>query len=206
MIEGDPKHVARVEAFCEADKAHDIRLTYPLDQNSVVLDLGAYDCEWAKQICIRYGCNVHCFEPVSSCYAKAQKNIKGLEEIIHLYNFGLKNKTGFVNIFVNSDASSFHNITGVTEEVQVFSIIEVMKNRIFDFVDLIKMNIEGDEYEVLDALIEADMISRFGNLQIQFHRDVPGYIDKRNKIVDHLAQTHKRTYNYDFVWENWEKK
>ena len=36
-------------------------------------------------------------------------------------------------------------------------------------IDLLKINIEGGEYEVLENLIENDLIKNIDNIQIQFH-------------------------------------
>jgi len=206
MTERDPKHVARVEAFCAADKEKNIRMTYPLDSDSIVMDVGAYDGAWAREMHKRYSCTVYCFEPVQSCFAKLNKNVGHIEKI-HLLNVGLKNKTGFTDIYVDGDASSLYNIPKgpyTLENIQVMSAVEAMEE--FNKVALLKMNIEGDEYEVLDALIEADMIKRFDHIQIQFHRDIPDYIARRDKIAEHFKKTHKRDWNYDFVWESWSRK
>ena len=38
-----------------------------------------------------------------------------------------------------------------------------------DHVDLIKINIEGGEYELLEAILDNNLAKAFDNLQIQFH-------------------------------------
>ena len=206
MTERDPEHVKRVEAWFKADKEHDLRLTYSLNQDSVVLDVGAYDGAWARQIHRRYKCRVICFEPVKSCFEKLKANVGHIEKIT-LLNVGVKNKTGFTDIYANGDASSIWNVPEgpvAVEHIQIMSILDIAKA--INFIDLIKMNIEGDEYEVLDAIIDAGIQSKFGNYQIQFHRDIPEYQSRRDRIVAELAKTHKRTYCFDYVWENWELK
>ena len=69
---------------------------------------------------------------------------------------------------------------------------------------MIKINIEGGEYEVLEALLESGMISIFKNLQIQFHDFIIDNASERMENIQvQLAKTHKITYQYKFVWENW---
>ena len=205
----DPEHVKRVEAFYIADKEDNIRTTYPLNEGSVVWDVGAYDGSWARQMHKLYGCAVVCFEPVQSCFAKLKENVGHIEKIT-LLNVGLKNKTGFTDIYVDGDSSSLYNIPKgphTIEHIQVMSVVEAVGER-HDLgrVGLLKMNIEGDEYEVLDALIDADMVDRFDHFQIQFHRDVPDHAIRRESIVNSLKKTHNRDWNYDYVWESWSRK
>ena len=74
-------------------------------------------------------------------------------------------------------------------------------------VDLIKINIEGGEYEVLESLIADNKLSMFKNLQIQFHDFIIENAKERmSKIQQELAKTHVLTYQYEFVWENWKLK
>jgi len=51
------------------------------------------------------------------------------------------------------------------------------------------------------------MIPIFKNLQIQFHDFIIDNANERmENIQTQLAKTHKITYQYKFVWENWEIK
>ena len=69
-----------------------------------------------------------------------------------------------------------------------------------------KINIEGGEFSVLPNLIENNNISNINNLQVQFHNFIDDAENLRAKIRNDLSQTHELTYDYFFVWENWEKK
>ena len=72
-----------------------------------------------------------------------------------------------------------------------------------DKIDLIKINIEGEEFAVLDTLYKNNMLSRITDLQIQTH---PFVNDARAKYMTmdyQLNTTHKKTYFYPWIWENW---
>ena len=69
-----------------------------------------------------------------------------------------------------------------------------------------KINIEGGEFEVIPELIKTNLISRVDNLQVQFHEFIDNSKYKRDEIQKKLRKTHRLTYNYYFVWENWEKQ
>jgi len=71
-------------------------------------------------------------------------------------------------------------------------------------VDLLKINIEGGEYELLESIVEDEyLISRIKNIQVQYHTFVKNHVERRSFINSNLEKTHTRTWNYDWVWENW---
>ena len=70
-------------------------------------------------------------------------------------------------------------------------------------IGLMKINIEGAEYDLLVHLIETSYIGRINNIQIQFHDFVKDAEKRMIEIEEKLAKTHKLTYQYPFVWENW---
>jgi hypothetical protein len=56
-----------------------------------------------------------------------------------------------------------------------------------DRVNLLKINVEGAEYDILDKLIETGYIKNVDNIQVQFHNFVPNAEDRRQKIQTELA-------------------
>jgi hypothetical protein len=90
--------------------------------------------------------------------------------------------------------------------IQLKSIIDFLDEHKIKNVDLIKINIEGGEYELLEKLIEEDKISIFNNIQVQFHDFViPNAKERMVQIQSRLKSTHFITYQFEFVWENWKK-
>src|SRR5207302_690624 len=73
-------------------------------------------------------------------------------------------------------------------------------------IDLMKVNTEGGEYELLEHLLNASLITKIGNLQVQFHHCVPDALERMQAIQHQLERTHRLTYQYPFVWENWRIK
>jgi len=66
--------------------------------------------------------------------------------------------------------------------------------------------IEGGEYDLLEHLIKTKYIKRIKNLQVQFHDFVDQAQERMDNIQKELSKTHQLTYQYLFVWENWERK
>ena len=73
-------------------------------------------------------------------------------------------------------------------------------------VDLIKINIEGGEYDLPDYIIHSGMAHCFRNIQVQFNDFVTNYKLRMQPIQQNLSITHYLTYQYPFVWENWKLK
>ena len=69
-----------------------------------------------------------------------------------------------------------------------------------------KINIEGDEFPLLESMLENNLITYVTDIQVQFHQFIPNAVARRELIHKKLSETHKLTYNYEFVWENWQKK
>ena len=186
-----------------------LRLDYPeLNENSVVFDLGGYKGDFAQAINDKYGSTVYLFEPHPSFYEACVKRFVSNDKIIPL-NYGLSDKDGRFILSDNFDGSSFSNpnhqdkdgiVCEVKEIFQTFDMLEVTD------IDLMKINIEGGEYPVLLHMISEEKLSLVTNYQIQFHKFIDGAEELRNKIIEELAKTHKRTWCYTFVWENWRKK
>lgn len=190
-----------VEAFYKAEAERNVRLDYPLNENSVVLDLGAYKGEWMEAVYKKYNCRVIACEPVDHLFEEAGKKVKNTKMEVWNYAVGGSNRTE--EITVDNDGSNFYNPKGTKATVQVVSIDTFMKMIKIDKFDLVKMNVEGTEFEILERLIELDWLDRFTDLQIQFHPVVPDYDNRRNKIQAVLSKTHQLTYNFEWVWENW---
>ena len=72
-----------------------------------------------------------------------------------------------------------------------------------EYIDLIKINIEGSEYDLLDHLIETGLHTIVKNFQIQFHNIAPDSKDRMENIQEKLRKTHRQTYSYEWLWENW---
>ena len=76
-----------------------------------------------------------------------------------------------------------------------------------DKISLMKINIEGGEYELLEYLTnQQKFLERIENIQVQFH-DFESDSKKRMKNIQNiLSRTHYLTYQFEFVWENWKLK
>lgn len=179
-----------------------LRFEYDLCDEDVVLDLGGFQGSWSGEIFARYGCQIHIFEPVPEYYL-AICNRFARNQRIHAHPFGLSNNTRKVSLGVQEDASSEWKGSAEVVEVALRDAVEFLEEVEFSQIALCKINIEGAEYDLLERILDAQMIHRFRNLQIQFHTFVPNATERMEAIQRRLQRTHELTYQYRFVWENW---
>lgn len=182
------------------DKTH--RLNYDLSDESLVIDLGGFEGQWASDIFSMYCCKVYIFELVPDYVNNIKSRfLKNGNIIVHA--FGLASNNTTTKISVTGDSSSSYKPSGDMIDVQLISARDFFEENNISLVNLMKINIEGGEYDLLEYLISTNLINKIQNIQIQFHDFFPDAKERMNKIQELLARTHKLTYQYEFVWENW---
>jgi FkbM family methyltransferase len=179
-----------------------LRLEYPLFPNSLVMDLGGFEGQWAADIYSRYGCQVVIFEPVAE-FAEKIRNRFGNNPSVEVFQYGLGNGAREEHIRLSADGSSLFAGDGQTETISIHDAVEWLESRGTPKVALAKINIEGAEYELLERLSAGGLLHCFENLQIQFHPIAPDSRDRMNAIQAILRRTHDLKWQYDFVWESW---
>lgn len=181
-----------------------LRLNYPLSRDSIVFDLGGYRGDFAAAIHQRYGCRVFVFEPVPQFHRMCVERFRGNDSIVCL-NYGLSDHKGSLDIVLNDDASSLVACGGAGERVrvQLHSVVDCIHELEISCIDLMKINIEGGEFDVIPALIESGLITQVCHLQVQFHNFIERAGQRRAAIREHLVLTHAEMWNYEFVWESW---
>ena len=185
------------------DYTHNI--TYDLNENSIIMDLGGYTGVWAQQMIEKYNPNVYILEPVTNFYEGMVSRFSNNDKV-RLMNVGIgvEDKDGV--IFMGGDGSSSNLINGNGVNVKFNTIDTILNNFGLEYVDLIQINIEGDEYPLLENMISTGSINKFKNIQIQFHLGIENDVERRNNIRQNLLLNgFKINFDYPFVWESWGK-
>jgi FkbM family methyltransferase len=181
-----------------------------IDAESLVLDVGAYTGEWAQEIIDAYNPRVIAFEPDPRNYRQLAKKAQSNPHLTG-YNFGLEDKNAQVRMSLeylgSSVLSDDNDSVGVDwAEVELRDIADTWKSLQLDHVDLMKINIEGSEFPLLERMIETNLLEKVGCFMIQFHEWHPGAYSRRRKIHKVLRRTHRLVWDYHFIWEKWELK
>jgi FkbM family methyltransferase len=205
-------HVVRDEFYVSlarwyaADGDNTLRFDYALTTDSLVLDLGGYQGDFSQRIVDRFGCRVFLFEPSADFFRVCRDRFEN-DPRVTCFNFALSNHDGNEILSARKDNSSLKQSDGLHgEAVSVRRISAFLQEQQVASVDLIKINIEGGEFDVLPDLIESGLIRRFRNIQVQFHNFIPNAQKMRGDIRRALELTHQESWNYTFVWESWSRR
>lgn len=197
-----PEQERRVRAWY-AEGGPRRQLEYALDERSLVLDLGGYEGQWTSDVVARYGCRVHVFEPVPE-FARAIAKRFAQNPRVSVHDFGLGARTETIRMSLAADGTSALRVIGTqTVEGRIERAADWFAGENVTRVDLMKVNIEGGEYALLEHLLDAGLISRIGNLQVQFHDFVPDARARMDAIRQRLTRTHEPEWQFEFVWESW---
>jgi FkbM family methyltransferase len=182
-----------------------------LDRNSIVLDVGGFTGEWAKEIHSRYHPNMHVFEPNPNMLVHLNEAFSNTENV-KIHTYGLSDQNSSSTLMLRGPGSSIYKHPDIeiekqkTAEIHLRDIWDIFIQLRLDHVDLIKINIEGGEYPLLYKMIDQKLSDRCEQIIIQFHEWYPWARWHRWNIGRKLAKTHKREWCYPFIWEKWVRK
>ncbi len=182
----------------------DLLTDVDIDEHGVALDLGAYVGGWSKRMAERYGCTIYAFEPSPGPAAKAAADLEAFPKVTVL-PFALGAADHTAQLARDGPGSSLFGGKGQYGhvEVHVRDIVEVLDELGIERVDVLKVNIEGAEYDLLDRLAEARWFPRVRTLSVQFHEWHPNAHGRRRRLRRTLHATHDNVWTYPWVWELW---
>jgi FkbM family methyltransferase len=175
-----------------------------LGEGALVLDVGAYDGEWAERMLARHPCRVEAFEPDPTSFPRLLRRLEH-ESRFRATPVALGCRDTTATMALDLMGSSLFASRGVfgSAPVAVRDVAAVLDGLRVERVDLMKVNIEGGEYDVFERLIDAGWISRIDQILVQFHEWHPHAQARRRRIRRALSRTHVEAWNYPFVWEFW---
>lgn len=184
-------------------EAAQIKFKHDLSGDSLVLDVGGYLGDFSKKIFYKYGSNIHIYEPVAEFYDNILKDENFPAAKISIHNYGIGKKTENQIFSIAEDASGF-KIGTEPEKFQLIKVVDVSEEfKKFSKIDLVKLNVEGSEYDILERLIETGQLTQVNSYLIQFHNFYPDAESRRDAITNHMREKYNRVWNFDFVWELW---
>lgn len=198
-------HDRRVGEWVAVAGDETLRLDYDLGPGSVVVDLGAYRGDFAQSILQRYGCRLFLSEPVPSFVDALVTRFAHASEVTVL-PFAVGGSDGQLELAVDNDATSSFKAGTSAITVPVRSADVVFRELGLARIDLLKINVEGAEYDILHSLVDGGLINGIQNIQVQFHDFVPDAARRLAELRARLAATHFPTYMHTFVWENWRRR
>lgn len=201
-----------VHAKWREDKGDDILvLDYPLNEDSQVIELGGYHGLWTKRISQKFNCNVLVVEPIREFYDKMVNEfdyyLKNNRNKIKTENSGISTEEKELEFAVDGDATSAHLHSSNKTSVKCYTLAHYLSKHNIDKVDLMQVNIEGEEYPLMEQWISSGILKKFKYIQVQYHKYGPNYEERHKNIQEGLKQLgFEMKWEYPFVWESWENK
>ena len=151
-----------------------------LNETSTVVDLGMSDGDFARAMVSRFGCRVYGLEPEPSLFAalpdidrvvKEQAAVSPTDEPVTLY------------MNATQCASTLFDVADTSVTVAGTTLTSFLDRHAISTVDLLKMDIEGAEFDVLASTSDSDLL-RIRQLTIEFHDFLDSSLLPRVRITD----------------------
>jgi len=138
-----------------------------INSKSIVLDIGANIGDVSEFIFKKYNCNIFSYEPNIACYNHMKKRFADYKKI-KIYNYAISNFSGEGSLYFHRFAKSNNDeryIEGASLrsdkdnidinkniKVKIINIKEILNAH--EKIDLIKIDIEGSEYQIMPEIIK----------------------------------------------------
>lgn len=151
-----------------------------LNSDSVVIDVGiGEDVSFSRSLIERYGCIVHGFDPTPRAISYARRlDLEGF--VLHEYGVGAASRLATFYLpnneeFVSGSLHRASHLGASSIEVQLVGIHELFDIVGTDRIDLLKIDIEGSEYELIAAPSFRECAPRIAMLCVEFHHRWPEF-------------------------------
>ena len=136
-----------------------------ISNNSIILDIGANVGDVSDVLIKTYDPKIYCYEPNIVCYKHMVSRFKNNPKI-KIFNFAVSNFTGKTFLYFHEKAkniSEFNQRSSLKKEKDGLDINKKIEVNCVDIknildqhnkIDLIKIDIEGSEYEIMPEIIK----------------------------------------------------
>jgi FkbM family methyltransferase len=194
------RHLARLIAGRDVFVPHKVRADYvvlgsdygrwPLlpamtSDRSIVYSFGAgQDITFDLAAIARFRCHIYAFDPTPRSIQWVRRQSTPPE--FHFFEFGIGAKPGEMlfhppkidthSSYTVSDGGKWN---GEAVKAQVLDLSSIMQRLAHTRIDILKMDVEGAEYAVIEALAHQNSLP--GQLMVEFHHGIYGYTAKDTK-------------------------
>lgn len=181
-----------------------------LKEELVIIDLGACRGEFINEINKFYNVKKAILvEPNPSNFRHLIQ-----EENYVLYNNLISNKEGETFTFWEDPNSPYNGSTlfnyfnGIKHEIKSISLDNIIKENQIDYIDILKIDIEGSEYDLLEN-ISSDILDKVKQITVEFHDFIdPNLKSKTKNILSRIEsfgfKRISKPINYKFNSEDYD--
>ncbi len=179
-----------------------LRYEYDLTPDSVVIDGGGFEGCWSEEISKKYGCNIHVFEPVPRFRDQCVERLAQFQKV-HVHQYGIGGRTEFVPFMLANNSTGAYANGEKIIEVSLQPMNAIFAKYGIGAAELVKLNIEGLEFDVMENVIETGLVGRVTNWQIQWHPVATDALRRFPLIQKALAKTHELVLDSGWTWQGW---
>lgn len=173
-----------------------------LDGNSVIYSFGVgEDVSFDSELISRYKLKVHAFDPSPRSIDWIAR--QELPEELCFYAYGLAAQDGTIT-FSEPAESNIHSLkisaeegenSGLkTHDLPVHRLPTIIQKLGHDRIDILKMDIEGAEYEVIEDILESPV--PISQVLIEFHHRFPNIgVEKTREAIARMNRGGYRIFN-----------
>ncbi|PDW02024.1 FkbM family methyltransferase [Candidatus Viridilinea mediisalina] len=170
-----------------------------LNDDSIIYSVGVgTDISFDLSIIKNLGVSVHAFDPTPKSIDWLKKQEKPDRFVFH--DIGVAHYDGFARFYAPKNAQhvshsmiSQDNVGDEAIEVRVCSLQTIMKELAHDRIDVLKIDIEGAEYSLIDQILEESIPVQ--QLLVEFHhRVIPDGVKMTKKTVQKMRESGYRIF------------
>jgi FkbM family methyltransferase len=184
------------------DKEYRVVEDILINAKDTVLDLGAHIGLFSIYASVLNGgkASLFVFEPDEINFAAMKEHLKlnGVKNI-QCKNVAVAAESGERELFLSADSHNHSLIgEGVGKKIRTTTLPDIIRKFRLEKIDLVKMDIEGAEFEVLESMEESDF-AKIANFYVEYHEYAN---DKRGSDLMRLLamnnyRVERRVSNYD---------
>ena len=184
----------------------DLVIDFDVRDDAVIFDVGAYLGQWSQRVLARSCATVYAFEPNPTVQARLHQQLDAFPTATIL-DYGLGAWDTQAPLTLSGPGSTLYADSSPHGDrtVEVRDILGVLDELELDHLDIMKLNIEGSEYDVLERLADTDWLPRIGVVLVQFHEWMPASHRRRRAIRRALHRSHRLVWDFPWVWEMWQQ-
>lgn len=145
-----------------------------LNENSIIYSFGiGEDISFDNAVIKNHNCHVFGFDPTPKSINWIKEN--NPQNKFHFYDYGISNKSGYIEFYLpkNPEYVSGSIITQKNVDilksisVEMKSLTDIMNELGHKHIDVLKMDIEGSEYNVIEDILNTNI--SITQILIEFH-------------------------------------
>ncbi len=162
--------------------------------DSIVYSFGVgEDITFDEAILSTFNCKVYAFDPTPKSI-RWIKNHKDLPENFNFYDYGIGSYDGNISFYPPKNPDYVSCTIYEKEEtknkkfdVPIKKLSTIIKDLKHDKIDILKMDIEGTEYEIIDDILNIDI--EIKQILIEFHHRFPNIgIEKTKEVIKKMNE------------------